>query len=219
MPTIRFPRVQDVASLPDPQMSHRIEAIFPTLRGYTPIVETADLPFPIIESEGVKQGLITYQYPTSFKAPALQVEFYCDIAMNIVEYIRYWRSLVVDETNGLANFPRYYKKNICFYYFGGRNRALFDMNVEGSRALSVLAVGLPLWKFQYIGCWPEQTTDFKMTSGVPDRVTLKQRFNVDMIQITPIAAGRIAENTFIMNSNFLYEQAIGAAYNAGELLA
>lgn len=218
MPTIRFPRVQDIANLPDPQMSHRIEAIFPTLRGYTPIVEEADLPFPDFDTDSVQQGMLTYNYPGKFKMNQLEVTFYCDIAMNIVEYIRYWRNLVVDETNGLSNFPRYYKKNICFYYFGGRNRALFDMDVEGSRALSTLAVGLPLWKFQYIGCWPASTTDFKMTAGAPERVTMKQRFNVDMIQITPIAAGRIAENVFIMNKDFLYEQAIGAAYNAGELL-
>lgn len=175
--SLRFRNPESVAAVPDAMInSARWDAIFPPIGGYSPIVEDCTIPIPDVSTEKILLGSRYRNVPSFVDVSTFNVTFYCDVSMNIFNYIDKWKSLIRDNTTHVYGFPDDYCKKVSFYLYGYKNL-------------------VPVMRFDCINCFPTKTSSIELKSTEkPDRIKCVQTFSVDNVQMQQILAGALATN-------------------------
>jgi len=115
---LRFWNQESVAGIADALRNDRFEAFFPTINGYSPIVEDVNITFPTFEYHEIPYGSRDIFYASAIKNASLTAVFYVDISGETLNYIAEWKRLVRDPRTHLFGYADDYKRNAVIYIYG-----------------------------------------------------------------------------------------------------
>jgi len=191
--------IYSVRALPDPQLSFKWDCVFPTLAGYTPVVERVGIPSTGLERQVSVLGGKEQYYPGFERVGTLPVTFYQDSNGDILGYIAAWRNLIRNP-DGTRNYPATYEKTVVvnFYPTGSPLGIALNASAVGGSLLGIPAVnalvgavsaatGLqitdPIVTVTLNGVFPliTESVDLNYDRGGSGRLTYRQEFNVSSI--------------------------------------
>ncbi len=132
------------------------------------IVDQIDFQTQSIDSDDRFQAAAKTKYPRFLSMANVTITFYEDVAYSTMQYLSYWKSLVVDEEHNYG-VPDDYKKDI--YLFAFDTVSNYDPTFVGHMKK----------------CWPTSIGGLSYSHGASDKVTLTCDFAVD--EANPYASG------------------------------
>lgn len=123
-------------------------------------LETFELPFNNVKSEGVFFGGGYNYFPSFHDVSAFNVTFYGDSKGDTLRYLMYWKSQVKSFETGLYKLPGEYKRQ-------------WDVVLLDPK-------GTPVVEATLSGCWPADTGQVSLTyDDGSGRITFNQNFSLD----------------------------------------
>lgn len=152
----------------DPAVAYRYNLIVPVPSGrqlnIDPMyIEDVQFQLPYHQQDTLVYNSTVIHYAGRLQVPPLTVRFYETFKYQIAEIIAVWMSLIRNN-DGSLNYGVDYKRTITLYVFDGLNN--------------------PTASYNFLGCFPLESSPTQLSYSSPGRVTFTQTFSVDSVAQT-----------------------------------
>lgn len=157
--------LQQVRARPDPLLSFQWLCLDGSLPFDHPneYLESIDLPFNNIKSDGVYVGSGYTCYPLAHEVEAFTATFYEDYYAASTTWLQDWKSRIKNFSTGVYGLPKDYKKTMTVGL----------LTTKGDIAL----------QYKLIGIWPTSTASLSLNYNESGRITVSQTFSIDDVEI------------------------------------